>query len=187
MIRKEKTYKFLAIAYNVDPETVDNRTIRLMTVKAFRSDTAERIANRRIEKLEKQTGCKWTLHREPAKLSDRQERKLRMLRFLRRANDYILESIKSSRDLRTEIDKLSETAEYASAKAPEQILMKVELLRRRIGDSELLREADELASLVSLASAGKVRLPVKPSKVGKFKGATIKGKSISETIIKDRQ
>jgi len=31
-IRKEKTYKFLAIAYNTEPEKVDNRTHRLMRV-----------------------------------------------------------------------------------------------------------------------------------------------------------
>ncbi len=91
MTRKEKTYKFLGIANNVDPRTVSNRPIRLMRIKTFRSDTAEKIAKKRIEKLEKQTGCKWTLHSDPGKLSERQERKLRALRFLSRANDYILE------------------------------------------------------------------------------------------------
>lgn len=164
MIRKEKTYKFLAIAYKVDPQTVDNRTSRLMRIKAFRSDTAEKIANKRIEKLEKQTGCKWTLHREPGKLSDREERRMRALRFLSRANDYILESIKSDIELQSDVDELTKTAEYTSAKYPEQILMKVALLRRKIGDTELLREAGELASLASLALAGKMRPPVNKGK-----------------------
>ncbi|MGD0281789.1 MAG: hypothetical protein ABSB95_05455 [Dissulfurispiraceae bacterium] len=158
MIRKEKTYKFLAIAYNVDPQAVDNRTSRLMRIKAFRSDTAEKIANKRIERLEKQTGCKWTLHSEPGKLSDREERKLKALRFLSRANDYILESIKSDKYLRDEIDKLTHTEEYASATNPERMLIKIELLRRKLGDTELLREAGELVSMASSASAGKVRL-----------------------------
>ncbi|MGO9016177.1 MAG: hypothetical protein ACLQF0_14505 [Dissulfurispiraceae bacterium] len=154
MTRKEKTYKFLGIANNVDPRTVSNRPIRLMRIKTFRSDTAEKIAKKRIEKLEKQTGCKWTLHSDPGKLSERQERKLRALRFLSRANDYILESIKSDKDLRGKIDLLTQTAEYASATHPEQVLMKIALLRRKLGDTELLREAGEL---VSMASAGKVR------------------------------
>ncbi|MGO9106573.1 MAG: hypothetical protein ACLQDH_10690 [Dissulfurispiraceae bacterium] len=175
MVRKEKTYRFLAIAYNVEPETVDYKTVRLMRIKAFRSDTAEKIANRRIAKLEKRTGCEWTLHREPGKVSDRAERRLRAVRFLSRANDCILESIKSRKDLRGEIDNMSKTAEYTSAKYPEQILMKVALLRRKIGDTELLREASELASLASLASAGKLRPPVN------------KGKLLSDIIIEDRQ
>ena len=158
MIRKEKTYKFLAIAYNVDPKTVDNRTNRLMKVKAFRSDTADKIAKKRIEKLEKQTGCKWTLHSDPGKISDRQERKHKAIRFIGRAHDYILESVKSDKDIRGEIDNLTQTAEYKSATPPEKILMKVGLLYRKIGNTELLQEAGKLASL---ASGGKVRFPVK--------------------------
>lgn len=41
--------------------------------------------------------------------------------------------------------------------------------------------------LASLAAAGKVRLPVRASGIRKFKYTVIKGKSISETIVEDRQ
>ncbi|MBI5641114.1 MAG: type II toxin-antitoxin system prevent-host-death family antitoxin [Nitrospirae bacterium] len=41
--------------------------------------------------------------------------------------------------------------------------------------------------LASLAADGKVRLPVRAGGVNKFDGATIKGKSITETILEDRK
>ena len=159
MIRKDKTYKFLAIAYNVDPELVDNRTARLMKVKALRSDSAEKIAKKRIEKLNKQTGYKWTLHREPHRLSDRQERARRVARFIGRANDAMWESIMSHRDFWGEIEKLTQSEKYMAAKDPDRVLMKIELLRGKLGDTESLREAAEFARLAALEASRKVRLP----------------------------
>ncbi len=41
--------------------------------------------------------------------------------------------------------------------------------------------------LASLAAAGKVRFPVRSGGVKKFEGTTIKGKSITETILEDRR
>lgn len=156
MTRKEKTYRFAAIAYNVDPELVDNRTVRIMKVKALRSDSAEKIAEKRIEKLNKQTGFTWTLHSEPHRLSDRQKRAYRVSRFIGRANDAIWESIKSYRDLWGEIDKLAKTEGYMSAKDPARVLMKIALLRGKLGDTESLRESAEFARLAALEATRKV-------------------------------
>src|ERR1700690_1921282 len=118
MTRNEKTYRFAAVGYNVDPELVDNRTVRIMKVKALRSDSAEKIAKKRIEKLNKQTGVTWTLHREPRRLSDRQERANRVARFIGRANDAMWSTIMSHRDFWGEIEKLIKTEGYISAKDP---------------------------------------------------------------------
>jgi len=41
--------------------------------------------------------------------------------------------------------------------------------------------------LVSLAAAGEIRLPVKAGKVARFAGVSIRGKSITETIVDDRR
>jgi prevent-host-death family protein len=41
--------------------------------------------------------------------------------------------------------------------------------------------------LASLAAAGKIRLPIRKGGVRKFEGASIKGKSITETILEDRR
>ena len=41
--------------------------------------------------------------------------------------------------------------------------------------------------LASLASAGKVRLPVRTGGVKKFEGVSIKGKSITETVLENRR
>ena len=41
--------------------------------------------------------------------------------------------------------------------------------------------------LASLASAGKVRLPVRVGRVKKFEGVSIRGRSITETILEDRR
>jgi prevent-host-death family protein len=45
--------------------------------------------------------------------------------------------------------------------------------------------SDEI--LASLAAAGKVRLPVRTGGVKKFDGASIKGDSITKTILEDRR
>lgn len=77
MTGKEKTYKFVAIAEGWEPVKLSlppEKLSRLMKIKALRSDSAEKIARQRMEKLEKQTGCKWTLYREPPEL---RKRKLR--------------------------------------------------------------------------------------------------------------
>ncbi len=41
--------------------------------------------------------------------------------------------------------------------------------------------------LASLAAAGKIRLPIRKGGVREFEGASIKGKSITETILEDRR
>ncbi|MEW5744483.1 MAG: type II toxin-antitoxin system prevent-host-death family antitoxin [Nitrospirota bacterium] len=41
--------------------------------------------------------------------------------------------------------------------------------------------------LASLASTGKVRLPVRTGSVKRFDGVSIKGKSITDTILEDRR
>jgi prevent-host-death family protein len=41
--------------------------------------------------------------------------------------------------------------------------------------------------IASLAASGKVRLPVRAGGVKKFDGATIRGKSITETILESRR
>ncbi len=41
--------------------------------------------------------------------------------------------------------------------------------------------------LASLAAAVKVRLPIRPGGIKKFGGATIKGESITKTILEDRR
>jgi prevent-host-death family protein len=46
-------------------------------------------------------------------------------------------------------------------------------------------EQDEI--FASLAAAGKVRLPVRQSGLNKYKGAILKGKSLSQTIVEDRR
>ncbi len=160
MTRKEKIYKFLAIAYNVDPELVDNRTARLMKVKALRSDSAEKIAKKRIEKLNKRTGYKWTLHREPHRLSDRQERANRVARLIGRANDAMWETIMSHRDFWGEIEKLIQSEKYMAAKDPDRVLMEIELLRGKVGDTESLREAAEFARIAALEASRKVQRQV---------------------------
>ena len=76
MVRKEKAYLFLAIAEGWEPVKASlppEKLSRLMKIKALRSDTAEKIARQRMEKLEKQTGCKWTLHKESPKLSKQKD------------------------------------------------------------------------------------------------------------------
>jgi len=80
--------------------------------------------------------------------------------LLRRANDYVFESVKGRVDLREKIEELREIAEYKSATDPERMLMKVAVLQREIGDTELLLE---VGALVSLASAGKIGFPIKLS------------------------
>ncbi len=156
MTRKEKTYRFAAVAYNVDPELVDNRTVRIMKVKALRSDSSEKIAENRIEKLNKQTGVTWTLHSEPHRLSDRQERANRMARFTGRANDAMWATIMSHRDFWGEIEKLTQSEKYMSAKGPDRVLMKIELLHGKVGNTESLREAAEFARLAALETTRKV-------------------------------
>ncbi len=41
--------------------------------------------------------------------------------------------------------------------------------------------------LASLASAGKIRLPVRTGSVKKFEGVSIKGKSITDTVLESRR
>lgn len=41
--------------------------------------------------------------------------------------------------------------------------------------------------LASLASAGKIRLPVRAGGVKKFEGVSIKGKSITDTVLENRR
>ncbi|MGO9378644.1 MAG: hypothetical protein ACLP29_08835 [Dissulfurispiraceae bacterium] len=67
---KEKTYKFLAIAQDFDSRTTTPaQTSLMMRIKAMRSDSAEKIARQRLEKMERRTGWKWILIKEPPKYS----------------------------------------------------------------------------------------------------------------------
>lgn len=47
--------------------------------------------------------------------------------------------------------------------------------------------ASQDETLAFLAAAGKIRLPLRAGGVKKFDGVTIKGKSITETILQDRK
>lgn len=87
MIREEKTYKFLAIAEGWEPVKFSlppEQLSRLMKIKALRSDSAEKIARQRMERLEERTGCKWTLHREPLELRKRKLRKKQLANAARK-------------------------------------------------------------------------------------------------------
>jgi len=48
-------------------------------------------------------------------------------------------------------------------------------------------DAGQEEILASLAASGKVRLPVRAGGVEKFEGVSIRGKSITETILEDRR
>ena len=54
-----------------------------------------------------------------------------------------------------------------------------------LADIEVNAGQDEV--LASLAAAGKIRLPLKAGKAAQFDGVSIKGKSITETIVEDRR
>lgn len=147
--RTIKTYKFLAIAYNTAPETVDNKTVRLMRIKAFRSDTAQKTAFARIAKLGKKTGVKWKLYSEPAPMSARDKHLNRMLKLARRVNDLAFEIARPHKDLPMKIIELTKSKKYKAADIPERALMTLSLLHRNLGESEMLHEAIELSLLMN--------------------------------------
>jgi prevent-host-death family protein len=47
--------------------------------------------------------------------------------------------------------------------------------------------ADQEEILASLAAAGKLRLPIRHGMLVRYEGATIRGKSLTETIIEERR
>jgi hypothetical protein len=166
MTRKEKTYKFLAIAEGWEPIKLSlppEKLSRLMKIKALRSDSAEKIARQRMEKLEKQTGCKWTLHNEPPKLSKRELRKkqlantprkptrtdkiLRIVRLLGKIKDEVISAyaVRACKELRTQWFELQTSQEYAEALPYVKALIGLGFAVREIGNTQALDELIESA------------------------------------------